>query len=78
MFLSLPNYHDLFHTENNLLLDSTPILTHPTPLCCIYTSVNWVILGSGNGLSSVGRQAISRINAGLCTIGILGTNFNEN
>ena len=33
-------------------------LTH-FPMCCIYASVNWVIIGSGNGVSPVRRQAIT-------------------
>ena len=50
-------------------------LTH-LPQCRIYTSVNWVCIGSGNGLSPVRRQAIIWTNAGLLWIGLLGTNFN--
>ena len=34
------------------------ILTHP-PLCRMYVSVNWAIIGSGNGLSPIQRQAIT-------------------
>ena len=40
--------------------------------------MNWVSIGSGNGLSPVRRQAITRTNAGLLSIGLLGTNFSEN
>ena len=42
----------------------------------IYTSMNWVIIGSGNGLSPV-REAITWTNAGILSIGVLGTNFNQ-
>ena len=45
--------------------------------CLIYASVNWIITGSGNGLSPVRRQAITRTNIGLLSIGLLGTNFSE-
>ena len=38
-------------------------------------SVNWVSVGLGNGLSPVWRQAITWTNAGLLSIGPLGTNF---
>ena len=40
-------------------------------------SLNWVIIGSDNGLSPVRRQAITWTNAGLLLIGPLGTNFSE-
>ena len=40
-------------------------------------AVNWVIIGSDNGLSPIRRQAILWTNSGLLWIGPLGTNFNE-
>ena len=43
----------------------------------IYASLNWVILGSDNGLSPVRRQAIIWTNSGILLIWHLGTNFNE-
>ena len=43
----------------------------------IYASLNWVIIGSDNGLSPVRRQAIIRTNAEILLIGTLGTNFSE-
>ena len=43
---------------------------------CLYGSVNWAIIGSCNGLSLIRRQAITWTNAGLLSIGLLGTNFN--
>ena len=43
----------------------------------IYTSLNWVIIGSDNGLSPVRRQAIIWTNAWILLIGPLGTNFSE-
>ena len=50
----------------------------PSPeLCHLYAWVNWVIISSGNGLSPLRRQAITWANAGLLSIGLLGTNFNE-
>ena len=38
---------------------------------------NLTIIGSDNGLSPGRRQAIIYINAGILSIGPLGTNFNE-
>ena len=43
----------------------------------IYASVNWVSIGSGNGLSPVPRQAITWTNGNLLSIGPLGTNFSK-
>ena len=43
----------------------------------IYALLNWVIIGSDNGLSPVRRQAIIWTNAGILLIGPLGTNFSE-
>ena len=43
----------------------------------IYASLNWVIIGSDNGLSPVRHQAIIWTNAGILLIGPLGTNFGE-
>ena len=47
------------------------------PLCRIYVSINWVIIGPGNGLSLVRCQAITWTNAGLLSIGLMGTYFSE-
>ena len=41
----------------------------------VYVSGNWVSIGSGNGLSPVRRQAITRTNADLLSIRTIGTNF---
>ena len=46
-----------------------------SPVTHVYVSVNWVIIGSGNGLSPVWRQAITWINDALLSIGHYGTNF---
>ena len=43
----------------------------------IYASLNWVIIGSDNGLSRVRRQAIIWTNAGILLIGPLRKNFSE-
>ena len=48
-----------------------------SPQCCIYASMNWVIIASGNGLSPVRHQAITWTNAGLLSIGPLGTYLSE-
>ena len=39
--------------------------------------MNWVIIGSGNGLSPIRYQAITWTSAGLLSIGLLGTNCSE-
>ena len=43
----------------------------------MYSSVNLVNIGSGNGLPPVQRQAITRTNADLLSAGPLGTNLSE-
>ena len=43
----------------------------------IYASATWTIIGSDNGLSPVRRQDIIWTNAGILSIGPLGTNFSE-
>ena len=43
----------------------------------MYASVNLVSIDSGNGLSPVRRQAITRTGAGLLLIALMGTNFSE-
>ena len=47
------------------------------PQCPIYASVNWVSIGSDNGLTPVRRQVITWTNTALLSIGPLGTNFSE-
>ena len=49
----------------------------PPSAAYIYASMNWVNIGSGNGLWSIQRQAITQANAGLLSIGLLGTYFSE-
>ena len=44
---------------------------------CMYASVNWVIIGSDNGLLPVWCQAIIWINADNSSIRPEGTYFNE-
>ena len=48
-----------------------------TTQCRIYASVNWINIGSGNGLSPIRCQAITWTNAALMSIWPLGTNFSE-
>ena len=52
-------------------MNSTPLVPH------IYASVNWISIGSDNGLSPIRRQAIIQTNARSLSIGLLGTNFIE-
>ena len=47
------------------------------PECRIYASVNWVRMGSCNGLSPIWRQAITWTNVDLLPTGPLGINFTE-
>ena len=46
-------------------------------MCCIYMSVNWISIGSGNGLVPAWHQAITWTNAALLSIELLGTKFSE-
>ena len=51
------------------------VLLTQSPPSAAYMSVNCVSVGSGNGLSPVLLQAINWTNAGLLSIGPIGTNF---
>ena len=42
-------------------------------ICAMYASMRWVIIGSGNGLSPVRRQAVTRANVSLLPTGLLRT-----
>ena len=44
---------------------------------CIYASVKWAIIGSGNGRSLICCQAITWTNVSLLSLALLGTNFSE-
>ena len=48
-----------------------------SPKCHIYVLVNWVSIGSDNGLLPDRRQAIIWTSAGILLIGSLGTNISE-
>ena len=64
--------------ELNLLLSlNSQLINPPPPLHRIYVSLNWVNIGSDDGLLPVGHKAITWINADLLSIGSLGTNFND-
>ena len=52
-------------------------LAHTHPPTYMYMSLKWTIIDSGTGLSPVRRQAITWTNAGLLSIGLVGTNFSE-
>ena len=58
------------HLYQHRYLTHLPLMTH-------YVLVHWISIGSGNGLSSVRRRAITRSNADLLSIGPLWTNFSE-
>ena len=53
------------------------MLTH-LPLVPHIAPVNWVGIGSDNGLSPIWHQAIILTNAKLLSIGPLGTNYSAN
>ena len=53
-------YEAFTYGRKFLLVQGPPYLI--SPLCRIYASVNWVIIGSGNGLSHVRRQVITWTN----------------
>ena len=44
--------------------------------CCIYAPLNWIIIGSDNGLASIRHQVINN-NENLTSITPQGTDFNE-
>ena len=72
----------VFRPAHNEFSDNVPPYTCVCPTTCIwqfrvYASVNWVIIGSGNGLLPLRRQAIVWINAGILSIRSFGTNFGE-
>ena len=48
-----------------------------SPPSAAYMSVNSVSIGTNNGLSPIRHQAIILTNAGLLSIGLLGTNYSE-
>ena len=58
------------------ILNNVVWFTH-LPYRRMNASVNRVSIVSGNGLSSVRRQAITWTNAGLLSFGPFGTNFSE-
>ena len=54
-----------------------PIVPSYLPLCLIYASLNWIIIGSDNGLSPVRRQAIIYTKDDIVPISPQGTDLNE-
>ena len=76
--------YDLRYLINNISQRwdiSISLCTHhfnsSTPMCRIYASVNWVNIGSDNGLSPDRCQAIIWIDARILLTGTLGTHLNE-
>ena len=57
-------------------ISSWPV--NSSPPSAAYMSVNWVSIGSHNGLAPNRRQAITWTNVDLLSIGPSGTNFSEN
>ena len=52
------------------------IIFSPLKSSDVYAPVTYAIIGSDNGLSPGRRQAISKTDAGILLIGLLGTNLN--
>ena len=76
-FAHCTNFHSIHvDTPTNFSRIYSGLLIN-LPKCRIYASVNWVIIGSGNGLSPARDQAIAWTNAGLLSIELPGTNFYE-
>ena len=59
------------------IFNSSPHYTSPLHPSAVYASVNWVSIGSDNGLSPVWRQAITWTNADFLSMGPLGVNLSE-
>ena len=59
------------------LADKQTSINSSPPECRRYASVNWVDIGSGNGLSPVRRQGITWTNAALLSIRPLVINLCE-
>ena len=64
------------YTNHHCLSGNKPLPQPMMPKIC-NVMMNWVIIGLGNGLLPVRHQAITWFNAGLLSIGHLGTNFSE-
>ena len=64
-------------SANEIHCDCQIDLTHFPSAAYMHPSVNWVSIGSGNGLSPGRCQAITWTNAGLLSIGPLGPNLCE-
>ena len=69
---TLPNPHPTPPHHHHPPPPSPPIAT-----CMRHASLDRTTIGSDNGLSPIRRQAIIETNAGILSIGPLGTNFNE-
>ena len=51
---------------------------NPSPVTFhIYASVTWVSIGSGNGSRPVWRQAITRTDVAVLSVGLLQTNYSD-
>ena len=53
------------------------INSSPPSAAYMHALVNWVSIGSGNGLSPVRHKAITWTNADLVLTALFGTNFSE-
>ena len=75
--LKIPFLYDTNHISKITAISTGSIIHLISPQCRIYASVNWVSIGSDNGLSPIQPQAIIYTYVGSLSIGPLGTNFNE-
>ena len=73
VFILRPSTTDL--TSSTEFISRALTHLHLVPHTCV-SELGWSI-SSGNGLSPVRRQAITWTNAGLLSIGLMRTNFNE-
>ena len=70
-------FNFLTYLNSSLCFLCPNITFNSSPPSAAYMRHYWVSIGSSNGLLSVQRQAITWTNAGLLSIGHLGTNFSE-
>ena len=70
-------FNFLTYLNSSLCFLCPNITFNSSPPSAAYMRHYWVSIGSSNGLLSVQPQAITWTNAGLLSIGHLGTNFSE-
>ena len=71
------SYTASIHTSLSLYIYIHTIILSNLPCCRIFASMNWIGIGSNNGLSPVRRQVITLTNTDSLSIEPSGTNFSE-